>query len=176
MSKQCSRQKQKHSFHISVSFCWFLMEEGLTSCYKNILIFVTIVEDKSSVRNTAPAKARLECHFNSPSPFSLLSLSVSVPVSRCCSPTSSNKWVQTGMWYWRQCSWYFLSVMSPFTTERMRGQWWQGSGETVEWNILCRCAINLQSYSHHSCNSENWKGTSPFQRAPPVFNANCTLL
>lgn len=40
------------------------MEEGLTSCYKNILI--VIVEDKSSVRNTAAAKARLERHFRPP--------------------------------------------------------------------------------------------------------------
>lgn len=78
-------------FHICVSFCWFFSEEGLTSCYKNIFIF-TIVElqDKSSVRNKAPAKVRLQCHSNSTSPSSL-SLSVSVPVSRCCSPTSSNK-------------------------------------------------------------------------------------
>lgn len=118
MFKTKKKQTQKHSFHICVSFCWFFSEEGLTSCYKNIFIFITIVElqDKSSVRNTAPAKVRLQCHFNSTSPFSL-SLSVSVPVFRCCSPTSSNKWVQTGMWYWRQCSWYFLSVMSQFSTE-----------------------------------------------------------
>lgn len=72
-SKQCLRQTTKAFFHISVRFCWFFMEEGLTSCYKNILIFVTIIEDNSSVRNTAPAKARLECHFNSPSPSSLVS-------------------------------------------------------------------------------------------------------
>lgn len=134
------KTKKKHSFHISVSFCWFFSEEGLTSCYKNIFIFVTIVElqDKSSVRNTAPAKARLQCHFNSTSPSSLLSLSVSVPVSRCCSPTSSNKWVQTGMWYWRQCSWYFLSVMSQFSTERTWELWETVSGDTVGWKIQTR--------------------------------------
>ncbi len=132
-------KNKKHSFNIC--FCWFFSEEGLTSCYKNIFIFVTVVElqDKSSVRNTAPAKARLQCHFNSTSPFSLLSLSVSVPVSRCCSPTSSNKWVQTGMWYWRQCSWYFLSVMSQFSTKRSWGTTWQtGSGDTVGWKIQTR--------------------------------------
>lgn len=161
-SKRCSRRKPKHSFHICVSFCWFFSEEGLTSCYKNIFIFVTIVElqDKSSVRNTAPAKVRLQCHFHLTSPFSL-SLSVSVPVSRCCSPTSSNKWVQTGMWYWRQCSWYFLSVMSQFSAEWRWGTGGYGkhsSGGTQR-DGKYRCAVNLQSNSHRSSNSENGKGT-----------------
>lgn len=58
-TKRKQPNKKKHSFHISICFCWFFLEEGLTSCYKNIFIFVTIIEDKSSVRNTAPAKAKL---------------------------------------------------------------------------------------------------------------------
>lgn len=42
-----------------------------------------------------------------------LSLPPSVPVSLV---------VRTGVWYWeRQCSWYFLSVMSQFSTESKVG-------------------------------------------------------
>lgn len=68
----------------------FFSEEGLTSCYKNIFIFVTIVElqDKSSVRNTAPAKARLQCHCNSPSSLSLF---VSFCLCPCLSLLLTNK-------------------------------------------------------------------------------------
>lgn len=64
------KRKRKSIPFTFVNFCWFLAEEGLTSCYKNIFVFVTIVElqDKSSVRNTAPAKVRLQCHFESTPP------------------------------------------------------------------------------------------------------------
>lgn len=87
---------QKHSFHIGASFCWFFLEEGLTSCYKNIFFFITIIElqDKLSVRNTALAKVRLQCHFNSTSPFSLclfLSLSLSLAVAHQQAATNESE-------------------------------------------------------------------------------------
>lgn len=137
-SKQCSRQKQKHSFHICVCFCWFFSEEGLTSCYKNIFIFVTIVElqDKSSVRNTAPAKARLQCHFNSMSPSSLclfLSLSLSLAVAHQQAATNESK---------RACD-TEGSVAGTFwvlcLNFQLKGNGDYGkSGDTVGWKVQTR--------------------------------------
>lgn len=97
--------------------------------------------------------------------LSPVSLSVSVPVSRCCSPTSSNKWVQTGVWYWRQCSWYFLSVTSQFSTERRWGLWQTGSGEggdTVGWKIQTR----HQSTKRSPSQLRLWKRKRHFSSLP----------
>lgn len=120
------------------------MEEGLTSCYKNILI--VIVEDKSSVRKMAPAKARLERHFKSPAP-SPPSSSASVPASpavarrqaatneseRACDTEGS---VAGTFWvlYLNFCTW---------NAKEMCGRRWQWSGGGAVDREIYRC---LASY------------------------------
>lgn len=164
------KTKQKHSFHICVSFCWFFSEEGLTSCYKNIFIFVTIVElqDKSSVRNTAPAKARLQCHFKSTSPFSLclfLSLSLSLAVAHQQVATNESKRAcdtegSVAGTFWVLCLNFHRKEMGTMAN-RVGGH--SGMENTDAPSINKVGAIT-------AFNSENGKGTSPpSQCALPLF-------
>lgn len=143
------------------------------------------IKDGSPVQSTAPAKDRLLSHFASTSLFFSL-LSRSVPVYCCCSLTSSNKWVQTGMWYRRQCSWYFLSGMSRFPTERRRALWQirkervrghsgMGSKDTLipsKWQPSCLQLWKRDLHSISTCPAPQWVMLAMILKHINIFNLN----
>lgn len=72
------------------------LEEGLTSCYKNIFVFITVVElqDKFSVQNTAPTYLR----FNATSTHCLFTPFVSFilcPRLSLLTEQAATKWLRT---------------------------------------------------------------------------------
>lgn len=110
--EQATKLQRKHYFlffTLPLNSVGFFSEEGLTSCYKNIFIFVLcLCETQRRLKQDSSAAPSLSHPFrrsSTPPP--------SVPVSLV---------VRTGVWYWeRQCSWYFLSVASQFSTESKVG-------------------------------------------------------
>lgn len=148
--EQATKLQRKHSFlffTLPLNSVGFFSEEGLTSCYKNIFIFVLcLCETQRRLKqdsSDAPSLSHPFRRSSTPPP--------SVPVSLV---------VRTGVWYWeRQCSWYFLSVASQFSTESKVGGVHSGRehvGVTSGNKVGAITDSNSTSAPFHCVLTSNW--------------------
>lgn len=72
------------------------------------------------------------------------------------------------MWYWRQCSWYFLSFMSQlFSTEGNTGKNMRKSKDTKH---------NTYKVTIHKQKTQHWKRKRHFTMCPVLFQVTWFLL